>query len=74
MRTGTDRGPQFRSEKGADRPESTASGMKKTMNLVLEEADLMELIRVLMDDDAEGALAFLKQHVKGKARDLLEGG
>ncbi len=48
--------------------------MKKAMNLVLEEADLVELIRILMDDDAEGALAFLKQHFKGKARDLLEGG
>jgi len=74
MSPGTDRGSQPRSEKGADRPERKAPGMKKAMNLVLEEADLVELIRVLMDDDAEGALAFLKQHVKGKARDLLEGG
>jgi len=42
--------------------------------LVLEDEDLLELMRVLMDDDAEGALAFLKMHLKGKARDLLEGG
>jgi len=48
--------------------------MKKTLNLVLEEADLIELIRILLDDDADGALAFLKMHLKGKARDLLEGG
>jgi hypothetical protein len=32
------------------------------------------LIRVLLDEDAEGALAFLKLHFKGKARELLEGG
>jgi hypothetical protein len=44
------------------------------MSLVLEDEDLLELMRVLMDDDAEGALAFLKMHLKGKARDLLEGG
>lgn len=48
--------------------------MKKAMNLVLEEEELIELIRILMDDDTEGALAFLKTHFKGKARELLEGG
>lgn len=48
--------------------------MKKGLNLVLEDKDLIELMRILMDDDAEGALAFLKAHFKGKARDLLEGG
>jgi hypothetical protein len=44
------------------------------MNLVLEEAEVIELMRILLDDDAEGALAFLKMHFKGKARELLEGG
>jgi len=48
--------------------------MKKALHLILEDEDLLELIRILMDDDAEGALAFLKTHFKGKARDLLEGG
>lgn len=48
--------------------------MKKGINLVLEEQDLIELMRILMDDDANGALAFLKIHFKGKARELLEGG
>lgn len=48
--------------------------MKKAMNLVLEEEDAIELMRILMDDDAEGALAWLKAHFKGKARELLEGG
>ncbi len=48
--------------------------MKKGINLILEDEDLIELIRILLDEDAEGALAFLKTHLKGKARDLLEGG
>ena len=48
--------------------------MKKGINLVLEDQDLIELMRVLIDNDADGALAFLRLHFKGKARDLLEGG
>jgi hypothetical protein len=48
--------------------------MKKGFNLVLEEQELIELIRILLDEDAAGALAFLRTHFKGKARDLLEGG
>lgn len=48
--------------------------MKKSLSIVVDDEDLLELMRILMDDDAEGALAFLKQHFKGKARDLLEGG
>ena len=44
------------------------------MTLVLEDAELIELCRVLMDRDADGALTFLETHFKGKARDLLEGG
>lgn len=48
--------------------------MKKALSIIVEDQDLLELMRVLMDDDAEGALAFLKEHFKGKARELLEGG
>ena len=48
--------------------------MKKTISLIVEDDDLIELMRILMDDDADSALAFLKIHFKGKARDLLEGG
>jgi hypothetical protein len=48
--------------------------MKKNLSIVVEDEDIIELMRILMDDDAEGALAFLKAHFKGKARDLLEGG
>lgn len=48
--------------------------MKKALTLVLKDQDLIELMRILMDDDPAGALEFLKKHFKGKARDLLEGG
>jgi hypothetical protein len=48
--------------------------MKKAINLALEDEEIIELMRILLDEDAEGALAFLKNHFKGKARDLLEGG
>lgn len=48
--------------------------MKKALHVVLEDQDVIELMRVLMDDDADAALVFLKAHFKGKARDLLEGG
>lgn len=48
--------------------------MKKTVNLVVEDDEIIELIRILMDDDADGALAWLKTHFKGTARDLLESG
>jgi hypothetical protein len=48
--------------------------MKKALNLILEDQDLLELMRILMDSDSEGALEFLRKHFKGKARDLLEGG
>jgi len=48
--------------------------MKRQLSVVVEDEDVIELMRILMDDDADGALVFLKQHFKGKARDLLEGG
>jgi hypothetical protein len=48
--------------------------MKKALSIVLDDQDVIELMRILLDDDTEGALTFLKQHFKGKARELLEGG
>ena len=50
------------------------SELKKALPIVLEDADLIELARILMDDDADAALGFLKRHLKGKAQQLLEGG
>jgi hypothetical protein len=48
--------------------------MKKGITLLLEDEQIVELIRILIDNDAEDVLAFLKTHFKGKARELLEGG
>ena len=48
--------------------------MKKAINLVLEDEDIIEFMRILIDEDADGALAFLKTQFKGIARELLEGG
>lgn len=48
--------------------------MKKSINLIIEDADLLELMRILLDEDEAGAFTFLKTHFKGKARELLEGG
>lgn len=55
-------------------PQDSDCKMKKNLNIVVEDQELVELMRILMDDDAEAALAFLKKHFKGKARELLEGG
>ena len=48
--------------------------MKKGLTLILEDAELVELCRILLDRDADAALSFLQEHLKGRARDLLEGG
>lgn len=48
--------------------------MRKVLTIPLEDEEIIELCRILLDKDADGALAFLQTHVKGKARDLLEGG
>jgi hypothetical protein len=48
--------------------------MKKSIQVILQDPDIIELMRILLDDDAEGALTFLRTHFKGKARELLEGG
>ncbi len=48
--------------------------MKKSVTIILDDQDLIELMRILVDEDAEGSLIFLKTHLKGMARELLEGG
>ncbi len=48
--------------------------MKKGINIILDEAEIVQLIRILIDDDEEDALKFIKVRFKGKARELLEGG
>ncbi len=48
--------------------------MKRSVTLAMEDADIIELMRILIDEDAEAALVFLKQHLKGKLREAIEGG
>ncbi len=48
--------------------------MKKAMTLVLDDEQIIQLIRILIDNDAQDALAFIKTHFKSKAHALLEGG
>ncbi len=48
--------------------------MKKAMTLVLEDEQILQLMRILIDNDAEDALEFIKTHFKSTARELLEGG
>ena len=48
--------------------------MKKSLIITLDDKDVIELLRILLDEDAEAALVFLKHHFKGKAHELLEGG
>ncbi len=48
--------------------------MRRALTLTLEDVEIIELIRILMDDDEAAALTFLKTHFRGKARELLEGG
>lgn len=40
--------------------------MNKVLNLVLEEEAVIELIRILLDDDSEAALAFSKRTSRAK--------
>lgn len=59
-------------------PSATAQtvrqNMKKSLHILLDDEDIIELMRILLDEDAESALAFLKKHAKAKTRELLEGG
>jgi hypothetical protein len=48
--------------------------MKKNLHVALDDQDLIELMQILQDQDREGALAFMNEHFRGKARELLEGG
>lgn len=61
-------------EEGSTDPPEGTEEVKKTLQVALEDREIIELMRILLDEDTEGALDFLKTHFKGKARDLLEGG
>lgn len=48
--------------------------MKNGLTLVLSAEELVDLCRILMDQDEAGAPAFLDQHLKKQVRRVLEGG
>jgi hypothetical protein len=48
--------------------------MKKGITLVLDDDQIIELMRILIDEETEEALKFLQANFIGKARELLEGG
>lgn len=48
--------------------------MKKGLTIVLTDDELLDLCRIILDRDAEGALAFVEKHLKKPANQALEGG
>ncbi|UCC77558.1 MAG: hypothetical protein JSW37_04135 [Anaerolineales bacterium] len=48
--------------------------MKKALVVPLDDEELLELCRILLDRDAEGALQFLDAHLKRPADEALTGG
>ena len=46
--------------------------MKKSIAIALTDEELIELARILQDEDEREALGFLKKHVKGRLREALE--
>ena len=42
--------------------------MKKTITLTLSDEELMELHRILLDNDCEGALKFLKKRLEREVK------
>ncbi len=47
--------------------------MKRTIILVLTDEELLELQRILLDEDKDAALRFLKKHLADKVKGKLEG-
>ncbi len=48
--------------------------MKKAIVVPLDDEELLDLCRIIMDRDAEGALEFLSRHLRKPAQQALEGG
>jgi len=48
--------------------------MKKALVVPLTDEELLELCRIILDRDAEGALQFVEKHLKKKVNEALEGG
>ncbi|MGQ9466033.1 MAG: hypothetical protein ACUVXE_02270 [Anaerolineae bacterium] len=48
--------------------------MNKALVVPLTDEELLDLCRIILDRDAEGALEFVTHHLKKKAEQALEGG
>jgi len=48
--------------------------MKKALVVPLSDEELLDLYRIILDEDAEGALQFVEKHLKKPANEALEGG
>jgi len=47
--------------------------MKRALILSLTDEELLELQRIFLDEDSEGAFRFLKKHLSDKVKGKLEG-
>ncbi len=47
--------------------------MKKSITLTLSDEELIELQRILLDGDSEGAWKFLKTHLDKQIKAVLSG-
>jgi hypothetical protein len=45
--------------------------MKKSITITLSDEELMELQRILLDEDKEEALRFLKKHLNKKVQEVI---
>jgi len=48
--------------------------MKKALVIPVTDEELQELYRVVLDGDAEGALRFIREHLRRPLLQALEGG
>ena len=49
------------------------SDMKKSISLTLSDEEMMELHRILLDEDKEEALRFLKTHLDKQVKAAISG-
>ena len=47
--------------------------MKKSISLTLTDEEIMELQRILLDEDRKEALRFLKKHLNKKVQEVISG-
>lgn len=48
--------------------------MRKTLVVPLSDEELLDLCRIILDEDEEGALCFVVEHLRKPVHRALEGG